>query len=140
MPAASNTPTSEDETLYVPRKEMWTLTDQPGVDMFLAGPAVWGKLPQVFVILFGVGERDTEGIYSLRAFGDDGLPQETIIAFETEEDAQQYAGLLEATMDHTPNVCSIPPRELMDSALSRGTAAAWNHMALCSYRRITMLA
>lgn len=45
--------------------------------------------PQVFVILFGVGEMDTEGIYSLRAFGDDGLPQETIIAFETEEDAQQ---------------------------------------------------
>ena len=44
---------------------------------------------QVYVILFGVGERDTEGIYSLRAFGDDGLPQETIIVFETEEDAQR---------------------------------------------------
>jgi hypothetical protein len=37
---------------------------------------------QVYVILFGVGERDTEGIYSLRAFGDDGLPIETIIIFE----------------------------------------------------------
>lgn len=44
---------------------------------------------QVFVILFGVGERDTEGIYSLRAIGDDGLPTETIISFENEEDAQQ---------------------------------------------------
>jgi hypothetical protein len=47
-------------------------------------------LPQVYVILFGVGERDTEGIYSLRAFGEDGLPQETIIVFEAEEDAQRW--------------------------------------------------
>ena len=40
------------------------------------------------MILFGVGERDTEGIYSLRAFRpDDGLPHETIIAFECEEEA-----------------------------------------------------
>lgn len=44
---------------------------------------------QVYVLLFGVGERDTEGIYSLRAFSDDGLPQETIIAFEAEDDAQR---------------------------------------------------
>ena len=43
---------------------------------------------QVFVILFGVGTSDTEGIYSLRALsGDDGLPQDTIIAFECEDDA-----------------------------------------------------
>ena len=45
-------------------------------------------LAQVFVILFGVGTSDTEGIYSLRALsGDDGLPQDTIIAFECEDDA-----------------------------------------------------
>jgi hypothetical protein len=28
-----------------------------------------------------------EGIYSLRAFGPDGLPQETIVAWELEDDA-----------------------------------------------------
>ena len=40
-------------------------------------------LLQVYVILFGVGERDTEGIYSLRAFDkESGLPNETIILFE----------------------------------------------------------
>jgi hypothetical protein len=44
----------------------------------------------VNVILFGVGERETEGIYSLRGASDDGLPQETIIAFEDDEDAQRY--------------------------------------------------
>lgn len=43
---------------------------------------------QVFVILFGVGSAETEGIYSLRAMSrDDGVPQDTIIAFEFEDDA-----------------------------------------------------
>lgn len=42
---------------------------------------------QVFVILFGVGERDVEGIYSLREVTEEGMPQETIVAFESEEDA-----------------------------------------------------
>lgn len=32
----------------------------------------------------------------------------------------RYAGLLEATMDHTPNVCSIPPRELLDFCVDQG--------------------
>ncbi|KAF5840079.1 hypothetical protein DUNSADRAFT_17814 [Dunaliella salina] len=126
LPGPSNTPTHEDddadELLYAPRRDidMWTLTDQPGIDLLLAGPGALEHLQQVYVILFGVGERDTEGIYSLRAFGDDGLPQETIIVFEIEEDAQRYAGLLEATMDHTPNVCSIPPRELLDFCVDQG--------------------
>eukprot|EP00967_Tisochrysis_lutea_P114523 scaffold182579_cov20-Tisochrysis_lutea.AAC.3 len=53
---------------------------------------------QVYVILFGVGERDTEGIYSLRAFGDDGLPQETIIVFEIEEDAQRDPSLFKCSV------------------------------------------
>ncbi len=45
---------------------------------------------QVFVLLFGVGQEQTEGIYSLRAMRrDTGLPQDTIIAFEDLEDAQR---------------------------------------------------
>jgi hypothetical protein len=46
---------------------------------------------QVYVLLFGVGQKDTEGIYSLRAVSDDGLPTETIIAFENMEDAIRWA-------------------------------------------------
>ena len=43
---------------------------------------------QVHVILFGVGSAETEGIYSLRAMSrDDGVPKDTIIAFESEDDA-----------------------------------------------------
>jgi hypothetical protein len=78
-------------------------------------------LSQVYVILFGVGSTDTEGIYSLRVMSrDDGLPQDTIIAFSCEEDADRYAGLLEATMDHVPSVCPIEPAELLDFCTDSG--------------------
>ncbi|GFH22343.1 uncharacterized protein HaLaN_19795, partial [Haematococcus lacustris] len=54
-----------------------------------AGSEATTNLEQVYVILFGVGERESEGIYSLRAFGEEGLPQETIIVFESQEDASR---------------------------------------------------
>lgn len=76
---------------------------------------------QVYVILFGVGSTDTEGIYSLRVMSrDDGLPQDTIIAFSSKEDADRYSGLLEATMDHVPSVCPIEPSELLDFCTDSG--------------------
>lgn len=102
---------------------IWTLTDQPGIDLLASGPilALAGQLPYtLFVILFGVGERDTEGIYSLRALKPDGMSHETIIAFECEEDAQRYAALLEASMDHLPNVCTITPKELTSFCQNHG--------------------
>ena len=44
------------------------------------------------MILFGVRDTETEGIYSLRAMtGLDGLPQDTIVAFEDEEDAERFS-------------------------------------------------
>lgn len=53
---------------------------------------VFCPLTQVYVILFGVGSTDTEGIYSLRVMSrDDGLPQDTIIAFSCKEDADRCA-------------------------------------------------
>ena len=49
----------------------------------------------IFVILFGVGQADTEGIYSLRAMAkDDGLPVDTIVAFENMDDAQRWVLVL----------------------------------------------
>lgn len=42
------------------------------------------------MLLFGVGQAETEGIYSLRAMTrDEGLPQDTIVAFEDLEDAER---------------------------------------------------
>ncbi|KAI3436728.1 hypothetical protein D9Q98_006143 [Chlorella vulgaris] len=74
-----------------------------------------------FVILFGVGRAETEGIYSLRAVAkDDGLPVDTIVAFENENDALRYSTLLEATMDHQPTVWPIEWGELLEFCNSAG--------------------
>ena len=84
---------------------------------------------QVFVILFGVGTSETEGIYSLRALsGDDGLPQDTIIAFECEDDAvrcvhkQSLQSLL--VMAATQSCCEF----------SRLTRVALMHDVHCGFR------
>ena len=54
-----------------------------------AGNDKWSRM-QVFVILFGVGSTETEGIYSLRVISrEEGLPQDTIIAFSAKEDAER---------------------------------------------------
>jgi len=50
---------------------------------------------QVFVILFGTdGSAESQGIYSLRTPGPEGLPCETIVAFESRTDALRYCGEL----------------------------------------------
>ncbi len=67
------------------------LCSRPGLDLLAGGAkGIAGELKEVYVILFGVGQRDTEGIYSLRESKvEDGLPQETIMAFEAGEDAER---------------------------------------------------
>mmetsp|Transcript_6085 Transcript_6085/g.15943 ORF Transcript_6085/g.15943 Transcript_6085/m.15943 type:complete len:521 (-) Transcript_6085:33-1595(-) len=93
--------------------------------------------PEVFVILYGADGSATpaaspplpgateEGIYSLRAINRaDGLPTDTIIAFECQADAQRYAGQLEGTFGAAslskPTVCSIPPPELLSFCVEAG--------------------
>ena len=67
---------------------------------------------QVWVLLFGVGTRDTEGIYSLRAMSrETGVPQDTIIAFEDAEDAERCGAHLPA--------CNVP-------AIFAGLGGAWS--------------
>lgn len=73
-----------------------------------------GKQPsdtsQCYVILFGMGSEETEGIYTLRTVdcGNDGEPVnvDTVVAFENEIDAQRFATLLEASLRHQPAVYS----------------------------------
>jgi hypothetical protein len=82
---------------------------------------LWNRVSQVYVILFGAGQTETEGIYSLRAVsGNEGLPVDTIIAFEDAEDAERYSGLLEATMTHVPKVSPIESKELLDFCADSG--------------------
>jgi len=118
-------PSSSDDDLMLQslrRNPYFTLTDRPGLDiMALRGSRKIRSIPQVHVILFGISQNEQEGIYSLRAINHDGLPQETIIAFETSEDAERYAGMLEVTMDpHAPHVCNIPAEDLVNFCYERG--------------------
>jgi hypothetical protein len=65
---------------------------------------------QCYVILFGMGSEETEGIYTLRTVdnGRDGesFNVDTVVAFKTEVDAQRFATLLEASLKHQPAVYS----------------------------------
>ena len=64
-----------------------------GADEPWLGPSALDR-SRCFVILFGVGRAETEGIYSLRAVAkDDGLPVDTIVAFEAEDDAMRWVGV-----------------------------------------------
>jgi hypothetical protein len=71
---------------------LWAAAMQPTRDVaspadLLGSRGLWQDMREVYVLLFGVGQKDTEGIYSLRAVSEDGLPTETIIAFEDMDDA-----------------------------------------------------
>ena len=64
---------------------------------------------QCFVILFGMGSEETEGIYTLRTVEyeeGDMVNVDTVVAFATEVDAQRFATLLEASLRHHPAVYS----------------------------------
>ncbi|KAL6766183.1 hypothetical protein ACKKBG_A35010 [Auxenochlorella protothecoides x Auxenochlorella symbiontica] len=88
-----------------------------------AAPAPPAPAPstEVHVILFGVGQSELEGIYSLRASArDGGLPVDTIVAFAARDDAARYATLLEATMEHEPTVYPLAWGDLQDFCSSSG--------------------
>uniref|UniRef100_A0A061RLV0 Uncharacterized protein n=1 Tax=Tetraselmis sp. GSL018 TaxID=582737 RepID=A0A061RLV0_9CHLO len=91
----------------------------PGMDV-LDNMSTLSSLNEVFVILFGVGEEGEEGIYSLKSLGGQGVAVDTVIAFESEVDADRYAGLLEAVMVWKPTVHSITPVELVEFVLDSG--------------------
>jgi hypothetical protein len=81
--------------MATPGEQLWPLVLPPAASSrevylpsdLLGRGSLWHSLREVYVLLFGVGQKDTEGIYSLRAVSDDGLPTETIIAFENMDDA-----------------------------------------------------
>lgn len=67
-------------------------------------------MTKCYVILFGMGETETEGIYTLRTVEtlDDGdtTNVDTVVAFEDIVDAERFATLLEASLRHQPAVYS----------------------------------
>eukprot|EP00898_Chlorokybus_atmophyticus_P008132 jgi/Chlat1/831/Chrsp104S01180 len=72
----------------------------------------WRELPQVYVLLFNAGSND-EGIYVLQKDDEtDNGPENVVLAFEAEEDAERFMGLLEAQLTMRPTVQSIAPDSL----------------------------
>lgn len=82
-----------------------------------AGRAMDG-LTKCYVILFGMGETETEGIYTLRTVeaSDDGDAKnvDTVVAFEDIVDAERFATLLEASLRHQPAVYSTTWGDITD--------------------------
>eukprot|EP00284_Hemiselmis_tepida_P007926 CAMPEP_0174918830 /NCGR_PEP_ID=MMETSP1355-20121228/3312_1 /TAXON_ID=464990 /ORGANISM="Hemiselmis tepida, Strain CCMP443" /LENGTH=235 /DNA_ID=CAMNT_0016164027 /DNA_START=131 /DNA_END=838 /DNA_ORIENTATION=- len=79
----------------------------------------WQSLPRVFVLLFNP-RTDSEGIYTLQIKRRDDRLVNTIVMFEEIEDAERYAGLLEAQDFPPPSVEVIEPSEIMEFATSAG--------------------
>jgi len=97
--------------------------DCSGINLIKHADEYCRLLPEVYVVLFGVGESATEGIYSLRSHSEDtGLYVETIVCFESNEDAFRFAGLLEATMPHGPSIHTIRPNDLVKFCQDSGYA------------------
>lgn len=94
-------------------------------------PLYWASLEQfmhlecVSVLLFGAGTGQT-GVYSLQQWteeedgADGGLPHDTVLAFESPSDAEQYAKLLERQMGRRAQVEPINPRDLQGFCAQAG--------------------
>ena len=78
-----------------------------------------------YVILFGSGVEDTEGIYTLRTV--DASPDgdlvnvDTVLAFEQEVDAMRFATLLEASLYHVPSVYATSWGDITDWCTENNT-------------------
>lgn len=72
------------------------------------------------MILFGVGEVDTEGIYTLKNFADDDVPRDTVLVFEDRNDALSYAVRLNTEWKFEPHVCSTSIEEIEDFCQESG--------------------
>lgn len=100
--------------------EDWNSLNNATSSYVYGSTTLWNSLPHVHVILFGVGQPNSiEGIYSVKGLAN-GEALDTIIAFEDAIDAERYAALLEATMEHKPTVCPIDPHELLSFCSESG--------------------
>jgi hypothetical protein len=72
---------------------------------------------EVFVLLFNVGT-DNEGIHTLKINPPEG--EDTVLAFEAEDDATRFAVLLEAQDFLEPTVEPIDEEELKEICLQSG--------------------
>lgn len=72
---------------------------------------------RVFVLLFNAGT-DNEGIHTIRLVGSDGREHNIVMMFESAEDAERYAMLLEAQDFQVPTVEEFLAEDIEDFCAS----------------------
>jgi len=80
---------------------------------------VYKNAPCVYVLLFGVGTTQ-EGVYSLQRRTNEGLPEDTVLAFATKADADCYAALLQAEMGRVAHAEALIPEDLEEFCQGAG--------------------
>eukprot|EP00798_Chlamydomonas_sp_ICE-L_P000950 gene950-33806_t len=91
-------------------RSMWSTKPSCTVDLLSSNPSAWLQKT----------EGPSDGIYSLRGHDDDGMPQETILVFEREEDAVRFANQVEAGMAHAPKVCKVKVADIKNFCKDHG--------------------
>lgn len=121
QPDVSSSMSSQDDLFHsLKQNRFWGHVDHPPKDLMSVDYSTLHA--EVHVIVFGYeGQDHHNGVYSHRATGMDGLPEDTIIAFESQDDAERYACMLEATMEpHAPRVMKLPAVDLADFCRETG--------------------
>lgn len=109
LPWPANLPTTPEE----PEEGSYPLVFYPTVQRSSYSswddtvPTAVPEHGSIYVILFGVGQEATEGIYTLRTqdrIEGSMVNVDTVVAFETAVDAERFATLLECSLGHMPTV------------------------------------
>ena len=77
---------------------------------------------RVFVLIFNAGT-DNEGIHSIRISNAEGLTENKILLFESEDDATRFALMLEAQDFAVPTVEMMNADDIKE--FCEGTGYAW---------------
>ena len=115
MPWTAGLPRFEDSKTdadpFYPTSQQQHLESEDGQDNTPEARTTEADAP-CYVILFGVGEVDVEGIYTLRTTDVDQESSsptavDTVVAFQNEVDALRFSTLLEASLAYKPSVYPI---------------------------------
>lgn len=90
---SSTQPANHDLMASLKKSPHWGVCTKPALDLLDPDTAVrcayvW-LLKDVYVISFTSPDSEQNGVYSMRTLNAEGLPQDTIVAFETMEDTER---------------------------------------------------
>jgi len=114
---------SRNPVVFLPEASRDPLNEE--LHYYMDKMATRGRDTPCYVILFGLGTDQTEGIYTLRTVdsGGDGewVNVDTVVAFEAEVDGLRFSTLLEASLAHVPSVYATTWGEITDWCADNNT-------------------